>query len=129
MEAGMPHGGNLRERHRLTLRRWFFSMHALLRMQEMAAPRAEVLAVLAEPEVTYPSSSGRVIRRASRIEVCTDDEIVVTVLFVPTRRTNARPDSKARLLMSISPCRPSRPSVDTQPAAPGGRPQGSTPLL
>ena len=61
--------------------RWFFTMHALQRMAEMAVPRSDVLAALNEPEVSYPAQRGRHMAVRGSLAVLSAGEVIVTVLW------------------------------------------------
>jgi hypothetical protein len=66
-------------------RRYFFTIHALNRMQEMLVSRSDVLATVRAPEVTYPSSrGGRRLAVRNRLAVVTNQEVIVTVLWHTT---------------------------------------------
>lgn len=74
---------------------WVVLPHARQRMEEMGVGAGEVLAVLDNPLVTYPcgpAHPGRRLLKSGRLVVCTDREVVVTVLWNTTepfeRRTN-----------------------------------------
>jgi Domain of unknown function (DUF4258) len=60
--------------------RWFFTMHALQRMDERGVLRSEVLTALDEPEVEYPAHGGRRMAERGGLAVVRADDVVVTVL-------------------------------------------------
>src|SRR5947207_15791016 len=59
--------------------RWFFTMHALQRMDERGVLRSEVLTALDEPEVEYPAHAGRRMAERGGLAVVRADDVVVTV--------------------------------------------------
>jgi hypothetical protein len=93
-------------------RRWFFTVHALRRMTEMAVPRGEVLSALNEPEVAYPTRE-RLMAVRGRLAVVSADDLVVTVLW-HTSEIYHRADHTSQPSSSIRATR-RRPNPD-QPA-------------
>lgn len=71
------------------MRQWFFSRHALERMEDMGVKRQEVLDLLAHPETDYRAPvvnghpPGRRLARTGNLTVCYDPngDCVVTVLW------------------------------------------------
>ncbi len=59
---------------------WRFSRHALHRASEMDVTEADVLLVLDDPEVVYPSQ-GRWISQRGELAACWIDDFVVSVLY------------------------------------------------
>lgn len=64
--------------------RWFFTVHALQRMHEMAVLRSDVLVALNEPEVAYPACGDRRMAVRGHIAVVSAGDLVVTVLWHTT---------------------------------------------
>lgn len=64
--------------------RWFLTRHALDRITEMGLTRADVIAVLDQPEVTWTGTitgDERTVHVAGNLAVVTRDDVVVTVLW------------------------------------------------
>jgi hypothetical protein len=75
--------------------RWFFTLHALQRMQEREVLRGEVLAALHAPEVEYPAHGGRRLAERDGLAVVRADDVIVTV-FRRTPEIYYRADSTAQ---------------------------------
>lgn len=78
-----------------SVQHWFFTVHALQRMNEMAVPRREVLTTLNEPEFEYPARGDRRMTQRGRLAVVKADDVVVTVLWRTTEIYH-RADSTAQ---------------------------------
>lgn len=73
--------------------RWFLSRHALERMYQMALERGHVIAVLNEPEISWPSYLGRRVAVSGDVAVVFDpaSRAVVTVLWHVDEDWNREP--------------------------------------
>lgn len=62
--------------------RWKIAGHAWQRMHEMGVRRCDVIAVVNDPEQTYPAGrrSGRRIYQRGELAICAQGDVVITVL-------------------------------------------------
>lgn len=78
--------------------RWFLSRHALQRCREMGLTRLDVVAVLDEPEVSYPAGDERTMSIRGDLAVCWIHDVVISVLWhTPDRTLERNPTHLVRI--------------------------------